>query len=72
MALASLLINIAKPRLSQACEPYSSRFFNEYADLDPEGFELKDWGRPKTLENECALQVLDDEDLYDNEAAIFL
>ena len=30
--------------------------------------ELKDWGRLKTLENECALQVLDDEDLYDDEA----
>ena len=29
--------------------------------------ELQDWGRLKTLENECALQVLDDEDLYDDE-----
>ena len=27
----------------------------------------EDWGRLKTLENECALQVLDDEDLYDDE-----
>ena len=27
----------------------------------------EDWGRLKTLEDECALQVLDDEDLYDDE-----
>ena len=30
--------------------------------------EQKDWGRPKTLEDECVLQVPDDEDLYDDEA----
>ena len=35
--------------------------------LDPGGPEPEDWGRLKTLENECALQVLDDEDLYDDE-----
>ena len=37
-------------------------------DLDSEGFELKDWGRLKTLEDECVLQVPNDEDLYDDEA----
>ena len=36
-------------------------------DLDSEGFERKDWGRPKTLDGECALQVPNDEDLYDDE-----
>ena len=30
--------------------------------------EQQDWGRPKTLEDECVLQVPDDEDLYDDEA----
>ena len=28
----------------------------------------EDWGRPKTLEGECVLQVPNDEDLYDDEA----
>ena len=37
-------------------------------DLDSKGSEWKDWGRPKTLEGECVLQVPNDEDLYDDEA----
>ena len=37
-------------------------------DLDSEGSEWKDWGRLKTLEDECVLQVPNDEDLYDDEA----
>ena len=32
--------------------------------------EQQDWGRPKTLEDECVLQVPNDEGLYDDDEAL--